>query len=135
MFRGILFAAVCAGLMWGNPAAADGLDGNKLLRICKARQIGGSSARAIQEEAFCLGYVAAISHVLLGGDEINGISACPPADADGMQLIEVAIKWLEENSSWRHYWGKRLVALALSEEFRCIQDVERPPEAEDRQSP
>lgn len=132
MFRGILIAAVCVGLMWGNVATADGLDGNKLLRICKARQTGGSSARAIQEEAFCLGYVAAISHVLLGGDEINGISACPPGDADGMQLIEVTVKWLEENSSRRHNWGKRLVALALSEQFRCILDVERPAEAEDR---
>jgi hypothetical protein len=49
-----------------------------------------------------------------------------------MQLIEVAIEWLEENSSRRHYWGKRLVALALSEQFRCIQDIERPAEAEDR---
>lgn len=132
MFRGILFAAVCAGLIWGNPATAQGLDGNKLLRICKARQISSSSVRAIREEAFCLGYVAAISHVLLGGDEINGISACPPPEADGMQLIEVVIEWLEENSSRRHYWGKRLVALALSEQFRCIQDIERPAEAEDR---
>ncbi len=132
MFRGVLFAAVWAGLLWGNPAAADGLDGNKLLRICKARQIGGSSAQAIEEETFCLGYVVAISHVLLGGDKINGVSACPPADAEGMVLVEVAIKWLEENSSWRHYWGKRLVALALSAQFRCIQDIERPPEAEDR---
>ena len=132
MFRGILFAAVCAGLIWGNPATAQGLDGNKLLRICKARQISSSSVRAIREEAFCLGYVAAISHVLLGGDDIHGISACPPPEADGMQLIEVAIEWLEENSSRRHYWGKRLVALALSEQFRCIQDIERPAEAEDR---
>ena len=132
MFRGILFAAVCAGLIWGNPATAQGLDGNKLLRICKARQISSSSVRAIREKAFCLGYVAAISHVLLGGDEINGISACTPPEADGLQLIEVAIEWLEENSSRRHYWGKRLVALALSEQFRCIQDIERPAEAEDR---
>ena len=77
MFRGVLFAAVCAGLMWGNPAAAEGLDGNKLLRICKARQIGGSSARAIREEAFCLGYVAAISHVLLGGMKSTGFQPAP----------------------------------------------------------
>jgi hypothetical protein len=94
-------------------AQAAFVDGNRLLSDCSA---GGS-------QAFCLGYIAAISDALsltgIAPSTVANYRACVPSEATNGQIADAVRQYLEHNPAFRHLSAPGLVAEALSQAFPC----------------
>ena len=100
----VLMASVVAALMLGSAgnALADVEIANSLLQSCQPNE------RLIS----CLGCIAAIS------DFTNHLTCTPPT-ANGRQLSDIVVKYLENDPEKRHLSGSDLVASALAAALPC----------------
>lgn len=100
---------IATWLLWSSPAFAATFEvGNALLQDC------------IQEQhLFCLGYIVAISDVLMNGNSVNGYKACEPMDVTAGQLKDIVVQYLRLNPAERHLGASGLVADAISKAFPC----------------
>jgi hypothetical protein len=87
------------------------ISGNDLLKQC-------SQTASNLDQAICLGYVTAISDVLMS-NKVNGFQGCTPSGATMGQLQRVIHSWLVARPNVLHYPASGLVASALEDAFPC----------------
>jgi hypothetical protein len=95
------------------PSEAAGLiNGNALITYCDAPSPSPFSAA-------CVAYATAIADVFMGGESIEGFSACIPLNVNARQLADIVRSYLYRNPSLRHHRASGLVAAAFQEAFPC----------------
>ena len=99
-------------------AKATTLDGNEMLEQC-GQPVG---------QAFCYGYVLAWREVMSFGAQMSEISdgemdsyssVCEPNNVTNQQALDVALKWIKENPSKRHFSGLQIVNIAWQDAWPC----------------
>ena len=115
-------------------AMADGISGNDIYSACNSGD-GGA------QEGFCLGYligtvegmkwgsaftIARLTEKAVETDDLNAFSNvvlgfCLPSDAPNGQLLDVFVKYLQDNPAIRHQSARTLVQSAFTESFPCGQ--------------
>ena len=99
-------------------AKAKVLDGNAMLEEC-GQTLGN---------AFCSGYVLAWREVMSFGVQMSEISdskmveyssVCEPNNVTNQQALDVALKWIKENPSKRHFTGLQIVNIAWQDAWPC----------------
>jgi len=94
--------------------------GNELLEMCEAYLDGGTSTN-IAKGNTCFGYVTGISdtHTLFVSWELMEQQWCKPENMQGVQLVRIATKYLQENPQALYLTADSLVATALILAFPC----------------
>lgn len=113
MKRGLLAIAVVLALLLvsGSAGLADFQDGNQLLDACRGNQL--------DDQAFCYGYLAAVSDVLAYQAVGEFRSCVPRVSLD--QLKDIVVPGLEEIPAMRHHGAQSLVAAILSRTYPCSE--------------
>jgi len=102
-------------------AKATAMDGNLMLEQC------GQTAG----QAFCNGYVLAWREVMSFGVQMSEISdgemnayssVCEPNNVTNQQALDVAMKWIKENPSKRHFTGLQIVNIAWKDAWPCLAE-------------
>jgi hypothetical protein len=104
-----------------------GGSGSQLLQQCEtALKIGAGSKMLkmtdIQEAlngSYCRGYVHGVVDAMAVMSASVITTYCIPANADGDQLIRIAVKYLNDNPAKLHYPSGALVVRAITEAFPC----------------
>ena len=94
--------------------------GNVLLERCEAYLDGNTSANIAKGNA-CLGYVTGIAdaHNLFISWKHMGQLWCEPENMEGVQLVRVVTKYLQESPQKLHLAADSLVANAIIFAFPC----------------
>ena len=87
--------------------------GNALLDYCKLDS----------GEAFwiCSSYIFGVRDSLdqQNKGENNPFAFCTTASVDGRQVLDIVVKYLEDNPKWRHFPAWSLIQRALHNAFPC----------------
>ena len=81
--------------------------GVQLISLCK------------DKDGSCAGYINVVANIFRAGKAAHNMTACIPDTVDINQMIEIAVKWMEENPQNRTDTSSKIVAAALSDAFPC----------------
>ena len=110
----------------GAPAsAAERIDGRQLLEQCE--KLGEGPANHYYAGT-CAGYIMGVidSHNgAVGTEKMSEPYFCVPDEVSRGELIDIALKYVEEHPERRHFGGATLIWMALVFEYPCV-DWRRP---------
>lgn len=122
---GKLLGVVIVGLGWVSPAAAN-ITGNQIYGICTSEPLACASyfTGLIEGVKWGATMVTVASGAATETADVNLftdiiIQYCLPDGADNRQMIDVAVKFLNDNPSQRHESARTLATLAWREAFPC----------------
>lgn len=117
---GPLVAGALIALASGAGARAEagvaGVDAAELKVACLARSDFNAGK--------CIGFTAAIAHMMAFGERIGSLRACLPEDYSRDQVKDIVLQYLNENAHTGDFAAHAVVASALAQAFPC--DADRP---------
>ncbi len=87
------------------------LDGNQLLQLCTSEDPYNGLE--------CTGYVKGVVDAFAFQMDADRQPLCMPAGVTAKQLIDVTVKWLEDNSVERGYPAVATVGIAIAKKWKC----------------
>jgi|AntAceMinimDraft_1070359.scaffolds.fasta_scaffold142926_1 hypothetical protein len=109
----IVFFLLCS------EAKANGVDGNKMIKYCKAAVEFDASSGSASEKmgiGFCLGFVSGVTNTLtIYGEKYY----CPPDFIPPLQAARIVTKYLEDNPAKLHENSLSLTLEALLKAYPC----------------
>jgi hypothetical protein len=105
----LLLGLIC--LVPGPAAAAQFMDGNKLLGLCAS------------EDAYdgleCTGYIKGVADALAFQMDSQKRPLCMPDRVTAKQLVAVTVAWLRDNIPERDYPAVATVGIAIAKKWKC----------------
>ncbi len=87
--------------------ASHAATGIQLISLCK------------DQDGSCAGYINVIASIFRAGKSAHNMTGCIPDNVDTNQMIEVTVKWMEENPQNRTDTSSKIIAAALSDAYPC----------------
>lgn len=86
--------------------------GNDILARCEGD---------VADQRDCLGYVTGASDMLAAAQTVGGARPvmCQPDNVSRKQVVDIVVRYLQNNPNVRHFLGGSLVRIALMDAFPC----------------